>query len=311
MKQLPQLAPPGQLLAYNNAAIVVAGGIIETLTGKPYETALQVTHRRANARPSRMQTAPTSPTPITIAGSQSTKRSTEEAARRTSTTIGSCLMRRHRTRTTAPETTTSSSSSATSSRSTPPISRGASSRPRQARPRRPHRSRGRRDRRPGRGRRPGRDRRAGLAPRALHRPQLGAGRGRRGRIARLLAAQAGLPRRVARPPGEARRGSRSSGTTSRPSSPTSTRAAAAGRCSSSRRCRRGTSCSTSSRRSARPYLAALLAVDHYATYPEQLGLGVLTWRVLGRGAHPRLSGAPARRRSASSSSRRSARSPAR
>lgn len=28
------------------------------------------------------------------------------------------------------------------------------------------------------------------------------------------------------------------------------------------------------------YLAALLAVDHYSTYPEQLGLGVLTWAVL-------------------------------
>jgi hypothetical protein len=28
------------------------------------------------------------------------------------------------------------------------------------------------------------------------------------------------------------------------------------------------------------YLAALLAVDHYATYPEQLALGVLTWVVL-------------------------------
>jgi len=40
MKQLPQLTPPGQVLAYNNAAIVVAGGIIGTLTGKPYETAL-------------------------------------------------------------------------------------------------------------------------------------------------------------------------------------------------------------------------------------------------------------------------------
>jgi CubicO group peptidase (beta-lactamase class C family) len=41
MKQLPQLTPPGQVLAYNNAAFVVAGGIVETLTGKPYETALQ------------------------------------------------------------------------------------------------------------------------------------------------------------------------------------------------------------------------------------------------------------------------------
>jgi len=28
------------------------------------------------------------------------------------------------------------------------------------------------------------------------------------------------------------------------------------------------------------YLAALLALDHYATYPEQLALGVLTWLVL-------------------------------
>jgi hypothetical protein len=29
------------------------------------------------------------------------------------------------------------------------------------------------------------------------------------------------------------------------------------------------------------YLAALLALDHFATYPEQLGLGALTWVVLG------------------------------
>src|SRR5260221_13017298 len=28
------------------------------------------------------------------------------------------------------------------------------------------------------------------------------------------------------------------------------------------------------------YLAALLALDHYASYPEQLTLGVLTWVVL-------------------------------
>ena len=28
------------------------------------------------------------------------------------------------------------------------------------------------------------------------------------------------------------------------------------------------------------YLAALLALDHYATYPEQLALGVVTWLVL-------------------------------
>jgi len=41
MKQLPQLTPPGEVFAYNNAAVVVAGRVIETLTGKPYETALQ------------------------------------------------------------------------------------------------------------------------------------------------------------------------------------------------------------------------------------------------------------------------------
>ncbi len=39
--QLPQLTPPGEVFAYNNAAVVVAGRVIETLTGKPYETALQ------------------------------------------------------------------------------------------------------------------------------------------------------------------------------------------------------------------------------------------------------------------------------
>ncbi|MCC2676631.1 MAG: penicillin-binding protein [Ramlibacter sp.] len=41
MKQLPQLTPLGQVFAYNNAAVVVAGRVIETLTSKPYETALQ------------------------------------------------------------------------------------------------------------------------------------------------------------------------------------------------------------------------------------------------------------------------------
>ena len=41
VKQLRQLTPPGEVFAYNNAAVVVAGRVIETLTGKPYETALQ------------------------------------------------------------------------------------------------------------------------------------------------------------------------------------------------------------------------------------------------------------------------------
>jgi CubicO group peptidase (beta-lactamase class C family) len=41
VKQLPQLTPPGQVFAYNNAAVVVAGRLIETLTSKPYKTSLQ------------------------------------------------------------------------------------------------------------------------------------------------------------------------------------------------------------------------------------------------------------------------------
>jgi CubicO group peptidase (beta-lactamase class C family) len=41
MKLLPQLTPPGQVFAYNNAGIVVAGRVIETVTRKPYETALR------------------------------------------------------------------------------------------------------------------------------------------------------------------------------------------------------------------------------------------------------------------------------
>src|SRR5207248_2166280 len=44
-----------------------------------------------------------------------------------------------------------------------------------------------------------------VAPRPLPRAQLGAALARPGRVARLLAPQADLPRRVARPPGEARR----------------------------------------------------------------------------------------------------------
>src|SRR5439155_19160852 len=43
----------------------------------------------------------------------------------------------------------------------------------------------------------------GLTARPLPGPELGTSRSRRRRVARLLAAQADLPRRVARPPGEA------------------------------------------------------------------------------------------------------------
>jgi CubicO group peptidase (beta-lactamase class C family) len=41
MKRLPQYTRPGQVLGYNNAAICVAGRVIEAVTGKPYETALK------------------------------------------------------------------------------------------------------------------------------------------------------------------------------------------------------------------------------------------------------------------------------
>ena len=41
MRQLPQLTALGQVLAYNNAAVDLAGRVIEVVTGSPYETALQ------------------------------------------------------------------------------------------------------------------------------------------------------------------------------------------------------------------------------------------------------------------------------
>ena len=37
MPQLPQLTPLGQVFAYNNAAVVLAGHVIETVAGQPYE----------------------------------------------------------------------------------------------------------------------------------------------------------------------------------------------------------------------------------------------------------------------------------
>jgi CubicO group peptidase (beta-lactamase class C family) len=37
---VPQLTPPGEVFAYNNAALGVAGRLIEVVTGQPYETAL-------------------------------------------------------------------------------------------------------------------------------------------------------------------------------------------------------------------------------------------------------------------------------
>lgn len=40
MTRLPQLTPPGSVFAYNNAGLVVAGRIVEVVTGSTYETAL-------------------------------------------------------------------------------------------------------------------------------------------------------------------------------------------------------------------------------------------------------------------------------
>ncbi len=41
MVGLPQLTPLGEVFAYNNAAVVLAGRLIEVITGKPYEQAVQ------------------------------------------------------------------------------------------------------------------------------------------------------------------------------------------------------------------------------------------------------------------------------
>src|SRR5215471_6867651 len=70
---------------------------------------------------------------------------------------------------------------------------------RQARAPRGERARRRRDGRPGRARRAGRCARAPQRARPLHRSALGRGLPRRRRVARLLAQETRLPRRVARP----------------------------------------------------------------------------------------------------------------
>ncbi len=41
MKRLPQLTPPGRVFAYNNAALVLAGRLIEIVTGQTYESAVR------------------------------------------------------------------------------------------------------------------------------------------------------------------------------------------------------------------------------------------------------------------------------
>ncbi|MGH3823770.1 MAG: serine hydrolase domain-containing protein [Pseudonocardiaceae bacterium] len=41
MVRLPQLTPPGEVFAYNNAAVALAGRLVEVITGKPYEQAVR------------------------------------------------------------------------------------------------------------------------------------------------------------------------------------------------------------------------------------------------------------------------------
>ena len=122
--------------------------------------------------------------------------------------------------------------------------------------------------------------------------QLGARLARRRRVARLLAPQARLPRRLARPPGEARRArgrvGRDRGRVRLPASrrpPAAARArpgAVVARAPVPRLTRSPSEAPITLATVRRPalliaYLAALLAVDHFASYPEQLALGVLTW----------------------------------
>ena len=88
------------------------------------------------------------------------------------------------------------------------------------------------DRRPRRARRRRPHRRCEERARAVSRPPLGARLAAERRVARLLAAQARVPRRVARPPGEGRPARGHRGSTSRPTSATRSLRAAA-RCWSS------------------------------------------------------------------------------
>src|SRR5207237_8796442 len=41
MQQLPQLTPLGQVFAYNNAAVALAGHLVAVVTRQPYEAAVQ------------------------------------------------------------------------------------------------------------------------------------------------------------------------------------------------------------------------------------------------------------------------------
>src|SRR5262249_28202810 len=115
--------------------------------------------------------------------------------------------------------------------------------------------------------------------------QLGARLARPGRVARVLAAEADLPGRMARQPGEARRArGRVGRRRGRVRLPAPGRRAAAARARP-----RALLARAAVPRLTRPlamaglgiaYLVALLAVDHFVTFREQVGLGAVTWVVL-------------------------------
>src|SRR5438128_665139 len=157
---------------------------------------------------------------------------------------------------------------------------------RQARTARRQRARRRRDGRPGRARRAGRDRRAPLVARPLPRSPLGEPFPRRGRVARLLAEEARLPRRLARPPRKGRQaGGRIRRRERRVLVPRpARRTGALGVAADPELARRAVPPVKSVPRwyvAVGPaYLCALLAVDTQLGYHGQLVLGGLTWIVL-------------------------------
>ena len=51
MQQLPQLTPPGEVFAYNNAAVSLAGYLLATVSGKPYEDLVQMGNRNPGKLP--------------------------------------------------------------------------------------------------------------------------------------------------------------------------------------------------------------------------------------------------------------------
>src|SRR4051794_34216323 len=154
---------------------------------------------------------------------------------------------------------------------------------RQARPPAEERARRRRDGRPGRARRAGRHHGRPQRARPLSRSPLGRALPRRRRVARLLAEEARLPRRLARPAregGQARGGVRRGGVGVR--LPRARRRARPARAAADAElARHAVPRMTRLAVVAGPvYLALLLAVDTRVGRSGQYALGAVTWLVL-------------------------------